>query len=363
MTLNPSFQFLSGVKIKNRSVLAPLTNGQSPGGCLSEDEFQWLAARAHGGFGMLTSCATHVLEKGQGWDGQLGIYSDEQLAGWQRLGVLAQATETLIVPQLFHGGFRSPSRLTGVQPVSASAFQMDAPDFEVPRALTEEEIQSIQRHFVESAARAIRAGLPGVELHGANGYLFTQFLSSFTNQRKDRYGGSIANRARFLFDTVRAVRSEIGQNKVLGVRISPENTKLIPGLDLDEMLEVAAELSRLGVDYISLSLWNAHKTTDKYPDSKKSVVERYRAVVPAATALSVAGQIWTLADTQRAFDNGADLVVVGGAAIANPDWPRLIQEHPEKLQRFPLTRAQLKARAVSERFQKYLERWGFVAEG
>ena len=360
--LNLPLPFACGVTLKNRAVLAPLTNGQSPGGLLSEEEFQWLSARAHGGFGLVTSCATHVVKSGQGWDGQLGIYSDVQLPGWQKLSELGKQTDSVLIPQLFHGGFRCPSHLTGVQPVSASAFEMESKDFEAPRALTDEEIESLRLSFVQAAERAIRSGLLGVEIHGANGYLFTQFLSSFTNQRSDRYGGKLENRARFLLETVKAVRECIGPRKILGVRISPENTKLIPGIDMDEMLEVAAQLSSLGVDYISLSLWSARKTAEKYPKDPQTVIERFRRVIPSRTKLSVSGQIWTFEDAGRTFDLGADLVVVGAAAIANPDWPKLVQEKPQELAKFPLTRSQFKERSVSERFVKYLERWNFVAD-
>lgn len=349
-----------GLTLKNRIVLAPLTNSQSPSTELSEDEFRWLEKRIRGGFGLVTSCATHVMKKAQAWEGQLGIYSDQHMPGWQRLARSGTQEHSLVIPQLFHGGFRCPSQLNGKQPVSASEFEIKAPDFERPRALLDSEIHEIKEHFVSAAKRAIASGLPGVEVHGANGYLFTQFLSSQTNTRTDRWGGNAANRSRFLLETVKEIRQAIGRDKVLGVRISPENTKLIHSIDINEMMDLAFSLNELGVDYISLSLWDAFKIPDKFPDGKISIVEMFRKFVPDSTAISASGKIWTLSDALRVSELGADLLVLGGVAIANPNWPKLIGQPGYQPQKFPLTREQFHEAAVSDRFVDYLKRWGFV---
>jgi len=362
MDLSSPFTFRCGLSAKNRAVLAPLTNTQSPGSLLSEEEFAWLAARIRGGFGVVTSCATHVIETGQAWDGELGIFSDEHKAGWMRLAALGRAENCLVIPQLFHGGFRCPSHLTGQQPVSASVFQIEAPDFETPRALREDEILDIKEHFVAAARRAVDSDLPGVEIHGANGYLFTQFLSPFTNRRADRWGGSLENRARFLIETARDVRRAIGPDRVLGIRLSPENTQLIRDIDIDEMKDIARELSRLGADYISVSLGDARKQSLKYGAARPPILRQFREALPAETALTISGNIWTIGEAREILDLGADLLAIGAAGIANPDWPVLVARSPEKLKRPPLTPGELHARAVSDRFIKYLERRSFVAK-
>lgn len=349
-----------GAVLKNRIVLAPLTNSQSPSTELSEEEYCWLEKRIKGGYGLVTSCATHVMKKAQAWEGQLGIYGEQHIKGWQRLARSGDQEQALVIPQLFHGGFRCPSQLNGIQPVSASEFKIEAPDFEKPRALLESEILEIKEQFVSAAKRAIAAGLPGVEVHGANGYLFTQFLSSQTNTRRDRWGGNASNRSRFLLETVKEIRQAIGKDKVLGVRISPENTKLIHSIDINEMSDLAFALSELGVDYISLSLWDAFKTPDQFPGTKTSVVEMFRKFIPDSTAISASGKIWTLSDARRLSELGADLVVLGGVAIANPHWPKQIEQRDYEPQKFPLTRDQFHQAAVSDRFVDYLKRWGFV---
>lgn len=355
------FHFRSGHTAKNRIVMAPMTNGQSPSGELSEEEYQWLARRIAGDFGLVVTCAAHVVPSAQAWAGEMGVFSDSHKLGLARLAETAREHGCLVLPQLFHGGFRSPRALTGVQPVSASEFDLDVPDFERPRSLSSEEIHQLIEAFGAAARRVVDSGLPGVEVHGANGYLFTQFLSPLTNRRTDSWGGSSVNRARFLLETVAKVRKTIGPRKMLGVRLSPENTKLISEIDIREMTEVAYELEKLGVDYISISLWDALKLPDQYPDSRQTIIEIFREALSGETPILVSGQIWDAERAQRVLDLGGDFVVLGAAAIANPDWPRRARDPGFKPTRFPLTRSQFHELAVSDVFVNYLSRWGFVA--
>ena len=125
----------TGRVVANRLVLAAMTNKQSHAdGTLGEAELEWLRARRS--FGIVTTCAAHVAEDGQGWDGELGVFDDRHVPGLTRLAEALRAEGHLSLVQIFHGGVRAPSRLTGSQPWSASRFQLDAPNFEVPRAAT-----------------------------------------------------------------------------------------------------------------------------------------------------------------------------------------------------------------------------------
>src|SRR5271169_3188252 len=120
--------FANGVRAKNRLWLAPMTNMQSAeDGTLSDDEHRWLLMRAQGGFGTVETCASHVMQAGQGWKGELGIYDDRFLPGLERLAISISDVGALPIVQLFHGGVRAPSALTGKQPWSASAFTDPAP--------------------------------------------------------------------------------------------------------------------------------------------------------------------------------------------------------------------------------------------
>jgi len=356
------FKFNCGLEAKNRFVLAPLTNMQSPGGILSQEELRWLTMRIEGGFAVVTTCATHIMPTAQAWVGELGTYGSDHLPGLKALAELGRKNNCFVIPQLFHGGFRCPSRLTGVQPVSASEFVIDTPDFEKPRALSHDEILDIKNHFVKSAQLSvIEAGLPGVEIHGANGYLFTQFLSPHTNTRTDQWGGPLENRARFLLDTVRAVRAAIGPQKILGVRLSPENTKLIHSLTVEDMMQVCDWLSGCGVDYISLSLWKALKMPDQYPGGSATLLTMFRKVIPPSVALFVSGQIWSQADAEAVFSEGADFAVLGASGIANPDWPKRVWAEGNEPRRFPMPASEFDSIGVSPPFLDYLRRWNFVA--
>lgn len=355
------FTLRSGAVLANRVALAPLTNQQSAeDGTLSDDEKRWLLRRAHGGFALVSTCASHVLRAGKGFDGQLGCYDDHLLPGLTALGEGIRAAGPIGVVQLYHGGVRSPSRLTGVRPVSASEFAEDREGFEPPRALPEPEIAAVMDAFVAAAHRSHRAGFAGVELHAAHGYLLSQFLSSTMNVRDDGWGGTPARRMRLVRELARRVRREIPAPFVVGVRVSPEDYGLARGIDLDETLELTSRLADDGVDYVHASLWDGVRNTKKRPDEHP--VPLFRNALPKDVALVAAGGVYTREDADEFLAKGADVVAVGRAAILDPDWPLHAKEPGFTPRRGPLTPAELLEVDVSPTFAKYLERFkGLVA--
>lgn len=359
--LTEEVAFPSGARAKNRLAVAPLTNQQSHAdGTLSDDELAFLVLRAAGGFGIVCTCAAHVAEDGQGWPGELGAFDDRLLPGLGRLASALAAEGALPFVQLFHGGARAPSRLTGQVPLSASTFDDPSPSFEAPRPASRDDLARLVERFAAAARRCAAAGFSGVELHGAHGYLLGQFLSSIVNRRDDEYGGDNAGRARLLREVTRAVRAVVPRGFAVGVRLSPEEGGFAKGLDLDESLEVARWLAEDGVDFVHLSLWDATKNTKKRPG--EHAVPLFRAALPAHVRILAAGGVWTVEDAEALVARGADVVALGRAAIANPDWPRAVAERGAAPKRPPLTKAELAARAVSPTFATYLERFkGFVA--
>lgn len=356
MTLLSPYRFRNGVVARNRTWLAPLTNQQSGrDGVCSPEEQRWLEARAEGGFAVVETCAAHVSEDGQGFDGQLGVWGGHQLPRLRELAAGIAGPGALGLVQLYHGGVRSPSRLTGRQPWSASAFREDRPGFEVPRAADVADIETAIITFTNAAVRAAEAGFHGVELHGAHGYLLGQFLSSAYNQRTDEWGGSFENRARLIRTVARSVRAAVPAGFLVGARISPEDMGYARGLDLDESLQLARWLVDDGVDFLHLSLWDVHKNTAKRPDQHPTPL--FRAVLPADIPLVVAGNIWTPAEAEAQLELGADFVALGKAAILNPDWPRRAADPQYIPERGPLTPAELRARAISDGFVTYLRRF------
>jgi 2,4-dienoyl-CoA reductase-like NADH-dependent reductase (Old Yellow Enzyme family) len=354
--------FRSGAKAKNRIWLAPLTNLQSnEDGTLSDDELNWLLRRAEGGFGVIETCAAFVAQDGKSWPGQLGVNSQDSLEGLYRLATLLREKGSLSMVQLFHGGVRSPSAVSGSRPWSASEWKEEKPGFEVPREATLDDIKGAISNFRDAAVYAFRAGFDGVELHGAHGYLLSQFLSKTMNQRTDDWGGSLENRARLLRETLRAVRAATPRDFTVGVRISPEDFGQAKGLDLDENLQLAKWLAEDGIDFLHISLWNAHNNTQKRPSEHP--VPLFRAVLPKEVRLISCGSLWTKEEAEKQLEMGADFVALGRSGIANPDWPRRAAEEGFTPERPPFSEANLLSKALSPKFVKYMRNFkGFVSD-
>jgi len=351
--------FRNGVQARNRVWVAPMTNQQShTDGALSDDELHWLERRAKGGFGVVETCAAHVATDGQGWPGELGVYSDSLVPGLRRLATTLTEAGALGVVQIFHGGVRAPSTLTGQQPWSAT--DAEVPNAERPRAGTEGEVLRVIGDFRDAAVRARAAGFAGVELHGAHGYLLGQFLSSM-NTRLDGWGGSLVARARLARECVRAIRSALPASFLVGIRLSPEDFGNARGLDLDETLQVARWLCDDGADFIHLSLWDVKRNTRKRPE--QHAIPMFRAALPKDATLVAAGGIWTRGDAEAVLALGADAVALGRAAIANPDWPRAAAAEAWEPRRPPLTLEEMRERGLSAAFAGYMRNFkGFVAD-
>jgi 2,4-dienoyl-CoA reductase-like NADH-dependent reductase (Old Yellow Enzyme family) len=352
----------SGARMPNRIALAAMTNQQShDDGTLSEDEYAWLARRADGGFGMISTCAANVSLDGKSWPGELGIDRDEDLPGLTRLATRLHARDAVALVQIFHGGVRATSKLTGEQVWSASTWHEDKPDFEVPRAATIADIERVIGQFADAAERAQRAGFDGVELHGAHGYLLCQFLSSTMNPRTDGWGGDLVGRARLVRECTRAVRARCGAKFTVGVRLSLEDFGNARGMDLDDNLQVAAWLADDGADFIHISLWDVKRMSKKRPTEHPIALAR--TVLPPEVALIAAGGMWTRADAEEAMTRGADAIALARAAIINPDWPDAMRDPAWQPQRPPITRAELHTRAVSPALSSYLRAWkNFIAD-
>ncbi len=348
-------EFRTGLTARNRVALAPMTNQQShEDGTLSDDEFNWLISRADGGFGLIETCAAHVAKDGQGWPGELGIYDDAHLPGLTRLASALRERGAASIVQIFHGGVRADQSVSGQQPFSASAL-------EGARAATDDDIARVIQEFAAAARRAQQAGFDGVELHGAHGYLLTQFLSTTQNQRTDRWGCTLENRARLMREVARAVRAATTSDFTVGVRLSPEDFGNARGLDVDESIQVAQWLTNDGLDFIHLSLWRSALNTHKYPDQHP--IPMFRRALPSDVAILVAGAVYTREDAEALLALGADCVALGRSAILNPDWPLQAQHEGWDPQRPPVTIDQLLQRSLNPTFAEYMRNWkGFVAD-
>ena len=314
------FTFRNGTTVKNRLGVAPMTNTQSQSdGSLGGDEFDWLEQLASGQFGLVMTCVSHVCKTGQAWVGQLGIYDDSYIPGLKKIADMFKAHNTVGLVQLFHGRSRCPQRITGVQPCSASEFHLPIPGFEVPRPLTIAEIDKIIQAFADAAERADKAGFAGVELHGANGYLLTQFISTTTNLRTDEYGGALTGRAKLIVDIVHACRERVSKNFIIGMWLSPVGG----GLDINETIQIAKWLSGAGADFIDLLLGGVMTPLPNAQQAKEPLVSYVRKALGDEITLISGGVIHTPQQAEAVLKLGIDCVTLGRIAIGNPSWPQL----------------------------------------
>ncbi len=340
--------FSRGPAMKNRFLLAPLTNQQAPDdGSLSEDELNWLRKRAEGGFSHVMTCCAHVNHKGQGFPGELGAFGDELIPGLSRLSNALRVAGSVSSVQLYHGGLRSimPDR------VAPSASPEDN-----ARELTIPEIQAIVQDFVAGAVRVERAGFDGIELHGAHGYLISEFLSTRHNLRQDEYGGTPEKRRRFILEIVDGIRKACGKDFQIGIRVSPERF----GIDLMETVELCQLLIDEGkIEYLDISLWDVFKDPEDAKYKGKSLMSYFTGLaLKDRVRLGVAGKIHTYDDSMRCLDAGVDFVVVGRAAIMHHDLPlRLQKDSSFTPLQFPVSADYLRNEGLGEAFICYLATW------
>lgn len=349
--------FARGPDMKNRFMLAPLTNLQShPDGVLSDDEFHWLTKRAEGGFGLTMTCAAHVQAVGQGFPGQLGVFSDDHVEGLIRLAAAIKEENSVAICQLHHAGMRSPAELIGEAPHCPSADEETG-----SRALTLEEVHQLRDDFIAAAVRCQKAGFDGVELHGAHGYIICQFLSAETNHRDDEYGGSAENRNRLLLEMIDGVRDACGPDFMLGVRLSPERF----GLKLQEVCELAGQIMTEGkIDFLDMSLWDVFKEPEEEAFKGRTLMSYFTELPRGETRLGVAGKIRTPEEAEAALAGGVDWIMLGRAAILHHNFPALYAENASfKPVENPVTRQHLADEGLSETFINYMASWpGFVNE-
>ncbi|NDW00606.1 alkene reductase [Salipiger sp. PrR002] len=218
------------IEMANRVVMAPLTRSRADNDTAEVGDLHVEYYRQRAGAGLIITEASQISPQGKGYIKTPGIYSEGQVAAWKKVTDAVHAEGGKIVIQLWHVGRISHTSIQpdGQAPVAPSAipagsktFTVDGPaETSTPRALETEELAGIVADYRHAARAAIEAGFDGVEVHGANGYLIDQFLKTGANKREDQYGGSIENRARFLFEVLDAVTDEIGADRT-GLRLSP----------------------------------------------------------------------------------------------------------------------------------------------
>jgi N-ethylmaleimide reductase len=313
-------------------VMAPLTrNRAGAGNAPTELNATYYAQRA--GAGLIVTEGTAPSAVGQGYLNVPGLYTADQVAGWRKVADEVHRAGGTIVAQLMHAGRIAHSdNKDGVETISASAVTApgdmvtaDGPKpHDTPRALETDELAGVVQDYVTASRNAVDAGLDGVEIHAANGYLLHQFLDPTINVREDAHGGSPENRARFVIEVVQAVAEEIGAEKV-GLRISPghqfNGVAEEPGADLDATYAALVDaVAPLGLAYLSIL---AAPVGDLTADLRK----RFGGSVLLNDGFA---EVTTLDTVEELLETGlADAVVVGRPFLANPDLARRWEQGTE----------------------------------
>jgi N-ethylmaleimide reductase len=312
---------LNGLRLPNRIVMAPMTRARAtPDGLPTASMATYYAQRATAG--LIVSEGIQPSLQGQSNPYTPGLHSREQAAAWRPVTRAVRANGGRIFAQLMHGGRVAHQETVGYHPVAPSAVALKAELFTgakgllpapVPRALTTHEVGSQAQAYADAARLAIEAGFDGVELHGANGYLIQQFLSTSANQRTDAYGGSVAGRIRFAVESAEATADAIGAGRV-GIRLSPSGTVWdTVEDDVPELYDaLLAALASVGLGYIHV-----------LATAGEDVLAGLRKAWPGTFIINPGGQIGPRptgrADGEYWLAHGADLVSFGRAYLANPD--------------------------------------------
>lgn len=328
-----SFTFKNGVEIKNRIVMAPMTNWSSnPDGTVTEAEVNYYARRS-AGVGMVITACTYVTANGKGFHGEFGGDRDELIPSLQKLatGIKEQGAKAIL--QIFHGGRQVPPELIpNGDVVSASSIPVEGVGKPVPRELSEQEVESIVLDFGEAARRAIEAGYDGVEIHGANGYLIQQFFSPHSNRREDRWGGSLEDRLTFplaVVDEVKRVAAEHANGPfIVGYRFSPEESET-PGITMADTLVLLDALAKKDLDYLHVSLQDFWSTPRRGVDDTRSRIEIIQERVGDDVPVIGVGSIYTPDEALKAIQTGVSLIALGRELIIDPDWVQKISEGKE----------------------------------
>lgn len=254
---------LGGMTLKNRFVRSATWEGMAAeDGSCTDELVDIVEELSKGDIGLIISSHAFASSEGRSSIGQLAVYDDRFTGGLRQMAQAAHNHGSKILLQIGHAGVRSPTSLTKQDAVGPSC--MATSPGESARAMTREEIDSLVGAFVDATKRAKAAGYDGVQIHVAHGYLLSQFLSPYFNQRTDEYGGTVENRARIVLDILAGIRSAMGDAFPVLVKLNSEDF-IDRGLTVDEMLQVASMLEEAGIDGIELSGGTTDPNGDEHP--------------------------------------------------------------------------------------------------
>ncbi|MEE1577092.1 MAG: NADH:flavin oxidoreductase/NADH oxidase [Deltaproteobacteria bacterium] len=325
---------LRGLELENRIVVSPMCQYSAVGGVMNDWHLMHLGNLSVSGPGMVIVEATGVEARGRITPGCVGLHNDEQESAQKRvLDFCRQYGQSKMVLQLAHAGRKASTNppWKGGKPLNTEegAWKTIAPSaipfdegWHIPREMSLEDLETVKTAFVDSTLRAERIGYDGLEIHGAHGYLLSEFLSPLANQRQDEYGGSLENRMRFPLEVCQVVRDAWPSEKPLGVRISASDWD-DAGWTLDESVILAKELKKRGCDFVDCSSGGNSPSRPPvgpgFPGYQVPFSERIRTEAEIPTM--AVGMLRNFQLAEEVVNQGkADLVALGRGMLYDPRW-------------------------------------------
>ena len=321
---------IKGKTLKNRLVVAPMvTNFCNSDGTCTERFIAYHEEKAKGGWGLIITEDYAIDPIGRGFHGVPGLWNDEQIAGHSELPKRVHQYGSLILAQIYHCGRQTNWGAIKSAPRSSTAIMCPA-GTDIPVPLTTEEVKDMVQKYGDTALRAKKCGFDGVQIHGAHGYLITQFLSPYSNKRIDEYGGNFWNRTRFAREIVANIREKCGEDFIIDMRISADEF-VEGGLNIEDSKAIARMMEECGIDMIHVSVANylssdinivpAYVGHAWFTDWAKQIKEVVN--IPVTTVSRINDPF--LADSVLASGK-ADLVAMGRGSLADPGLPNKAKE-------------------------------------
>lgn len=323
---------IGNVTIKNRLVMSPMgTNIAGLDGCPHEEMIRFYEERAIGGCGLIYTEVCRVNEAhGAAMLRQLSLTRDRNIAPMSKLVAAVHKHGTKIFCQLHHPGNETVTLLTGGETVVSASDVVCKFVNQPTRALTHEEVLSLEQDFIDAAVRAQKAGFDGVELHAAHGYLIGQFFSPYTNKRTDEFGGSLENRCRFVVDIIRGIHAACGEDYPVTIRLSVDEFLDTTGvtedyIHVEDGIEIAKAMERAGVAAINVSCGvyesglQIIEPTD-FPQGRRSPFVKQVKEAVSVPVIAVNNVKEPDVAEKLLADGVQDFVSLGRAWLADPEW-------------------------------------------
>lgn len=328
MTENIPFSTLNvkNFNFKNRIGFAPITRMSSSGGGIPrQDAFDLLIRRAQNGAGIVyPEGVVTDYESAQGYPNATRMVTQPQIEAWRPVVKAIQKEGAIAIMQMFHTGrigwpeVNPAKRIIAPSPIAPKGVNpINGMPYPIPDVISNFDINHVITGFVETAKGAMEAGFDGVEVHGAHGYLINQFLSSYSNKRKDDYGGSVSNRFRFAHEVIQAVRTVIPDNRLLTFRISNFG---VADMEISlfeskaEYQEIISMLSDEPIDLVSISTYS-YKEKAFRTEQNMAQITREVTDLP----IMICGQIYNQSSAYDALQD-ADIILSGKSMLLNPNW-------------------------------------------